>query len=783
MVLEVLRRGLWGGWLSHIVSGHILAGLFVAVGGMVVSLPVSAQDATGPDAPVEVAQAAPGQPALDTIFTTARKRVEPLQDTPVAATVLSGEQLTLGFYNDLKTLQFPAPNVNIAGIGTFPNAVSISIRGITNADIDSSIDPPVAVFVDGVYLARPAANSLDLFDVEAIEILRGPQGTIFGRNTTAGAIQVRTRRPSGEFGFRGRITAGQFGRIDIRTSVEAPIVKDKVAAKVAFLSQNMDGYYRSAVTGERLGSEDIIAIRPILQFTPSDAFDLTIIGEYQRNKSEVRPQQNASTATQTLCVVFGECGIPFGEGNEYLVPIDRPFEIDVETWGVTVEANWDVGPGTITSISNYREIEEFVPFDVDATPANLFFTTRDQPHEQYSSELRFASTAWDRFGFVAGVYYFHQEYTLERRTWIFTDPATATPNVSVTGQKHDSFSVFFEGNYDVTDKLVFIAGGRWSWERKNFFQQPFFPGEPGPLIDVDPVSWDNFGPKIGVEYHWADDLMTYFTWSRGFKSGGFNGRCGQSITCLRAYDPETVDGFEVGLKGEFFDRRMRVNLALFWNEYEGLQRTVIVPLIGAANPQETVTDNAATATIRGIELEVTALPFEGMQIDLGLGVLDAKYGDFCADLNGASPSIVMPTSTCGDVLFAGDLGGDGIPDWLVDEDLSALELARAPKFTFSLGLTYTFAVGNMGDVILNARWAHASKMFLDANNRSQRKSTNLIDASISFEDADGRYRVSVFGRNLTDDVYLSSETLVANLLNSRTSNPPRRWGIEIGWDL
>lgn len=749
----------------------IVAAFFVTIG--------SSGDAVAQDE----AAANPRQGYIEEVFSTARKRVEPLQDTPVASTVLSGRALELSFYNDLKTAEFPAPNVNISHISSYSNAISVSIRGITNADIDSSIDPPVALFVDGVYLARPVASSLDLFDVEAIEILRGPQGTLFGRNTTAGAIQVRTQRPTDEFQFKGKITAGKFGRIDIRAAVNIPIIEEKVAARIAFQSQNMDGYYTSAINGSKLGSEDILAIRPTLQFTPSDTFDLTIIGEYHRNQTEATPQSNSSDTTQALCIVFSECGTPLNSGNDYLVRLSGVDKIDAEIFGITVEANWDVGPGTITSVSNYRDTSEFIPVEVDNTDADLFFTSRAQPHKQYSTELRFASTEWDDFSFVGGIYYFHQEYVLTRNTWVFTDPAVAPPLVSITGQDHDSFSVFGEGSYDVTEDLTIIAGGRWSWEEKDFFQQPFFPGMAGALVDVDPVSWSNFGPKVGLEYHWSNDLMTYFSWSRGFKSGGFNGRCGQALTCNRNYDPETVDGFEVGLKGDFLDNRLRANVALFWNSYKDLQRTVIVPLPGAANPQETVTDNAATADIRGIEIELTAVPFEGLQFDASVGVLDAEYGRFCADLNGASDFAMVPTSECGAVVLAGDANMNGLLEYLVDEDLSADNLTRAPKFTFSLGVTYDFQVGNSGSVIINGRWSHNDKTFLNTRNRSLRGSVDLVDASISYEDIEGRYRVTFFGRNLTKEVYLNSETLVPALLNTRTVNAPRRWGVEVAWDL
>ncbi len=734
---------------------------------------------------------------LETIMSTARKREEPLQSTPVSSTVLSGEKLQMTYHNDLKTLAFPAPNVNIAFVSSFANAISIAIRGVSTSDIDSTIDPPVALFVDGVYLPRPVATSLDLFDVESIEILRGPQGTLFGRNTSAGAIQIRTKRPTDEFGITGRIRVGEYGRIDVAAAINVPIVEGKVAARIAVMSQNMDGYFRSSIDDSKLGAEDILSIRPIIQFTPSDTFDLTIIGEYHRNKGEPIPQVNQSPGGRLLCLLHGFCGTEIGEADDYVVPSSAILPggsrgapaiglIDVETFGITVEANWDVGPGVITSISNYREMDDLFLYDPDGTVYPMFWVDRDQPHEQVSSELRFASTAWDSFDFVAGIYYFRQKYELTRNTFLaIPAPEPVTHLLSLTSQVHNSFSIFGEGNIHITDKLTIIIGGRWTTEKKNFHQEAFGPfPNTGPQFD-DERKWNNFGPKAGFEYQWNDDMMTYFTYQRGFKSGGFNGRCGQTSSCTTPFDPEIVDGFELGLKAEFFDRKVRTNLALFWNEYKDIQRTVIVPLLGAANPQETVTQNAASSTIRGIELEVTALLVEGLQFDFSLGYLDAQYNEFCADVNGSAFFDMAPTSGCnGDVVQVNNLddpGGAAL--YLVDEDLSDFTVARAPKVNLMFGLTYEFPVGNMGNIVMNGRVTYTSKLFTDESERSQRRSVTLVDASITYEDADGRYRISVFGKNLTGELYANSRTLVPPLFDTRAVNAPRRWGVEIGFDI
>lgn len=723
---------------------------------------------------------------IEEVISTARKREEPLQDTPVASTVLGGQALDLKFHADLKTLEFPAPNVNIATVSAFSNAVSLSIRGISNSDIDSTVDPPVAVFVDGVYLARPVASSLDLFDVEQIEILRGPQGTLFGRNTSAGAVQVRTRRPSGEFQTRGKVTVGEYGRTDIRASVDIPIA-DGVNGKVAILSQNMDGYYKSAIDGKDLGAEDILAIRPMIEFTPNERLDLTIIGEYHRNKSDPRPQQNQTPPNKLLCLLHQFCGFDLGDGNEYRVEADDPGFIDATIWGITTELNYQLDAGIVTWVSNYRDTDEDVVYDPDAVLYPMFLVDRQQPHEQYSTELRFASTAWEKFDFVTGVYYFHQEYDLERNTFLaIAQPEPVAHRLSFTGQEHDAWSVFGELNYHVNDALTLTVGGRYSDEEKKFYQEPFgaFPNT-GPRVN-NKESWSDFGPKFGLQYRFNPDLMAYATYQKGFKSGGFNGRCGQVVTCLLSFDPEEVDGYEVGMKAEFFENRVRTNLALFWSEYDDLQRGAIVPLPpGAVNPQETVTDNAAAATIRGVELEITALPAEGLQLGLSLGYLDAEYDDFCADVNGAAVYASQPTSNCGGaVTQTTNLDNPGGPGaYLVDEDNSDFSIARAPKWNITVNATYDFLLGNGASIILNGRYTWVDELYTDVSEQSLREDVTLVDASISYEDAQGRYRLSVFGKNLTDEVYADSRTLVPPLFDTRAVNAPRRWGVEFAWNL
>ena len=294
--------------------------------------------------------------------------------------------------------------------------------------------------------------------------------------------------------------------------------------------------------------------------------DLTFIGEWHQDKSHIRPQKNYSGPNRSLCSNHGYCGVPFDEGgkhDDFDADVIEPGFVDVDIYSITKEFNWELDKGTVTWLSNFRDTEETWVYDADGVGAyDMFLVDRRQPHQQYSTELRFASTAFDRFDFITGVFYLHQEYDLERRTGIGSDrlsppnpDAFVIPLYSITGQKHDAWSVFGEVNYDVTEQLTVTVGGRYTDEKKDFYQQTFavYPNS-GPRQDYS-RSWEDAGPKFGLRYQITPDVMTYATYQRGFKSGGFNGRCGQQATCNRSFDPEKVDGYELGFKADLADNR------------------------------------------------------------------------------------------------------------------------------------------------------------------------------------------------------------------------------------
>ncbi|TNE43485.1 MAG: TonB-dependent receptor, partial [Sphingomonadales bacterium] len=327
---------------------------------------------------------------------------------------------------------------------------------------------------------------------------------------------------------------------------------------------------------------------------------------------------------------------------------------------------------------------------------------------------------------------------------------------AITGQTHKNFAIFGQVDYELTDRLGVSLGGRWTTEKKDFFATLFSPfPNLSQQFDLD-EDWSNFGPSAGLDYQLTDDALIYASYSRGFKSGGFNGR-GGTPGALGPYDEESVDAFEIGLKADWFDNALRTNLALFHSKYDDLQRTIIRNLPGSANPQETITDNAASATVQGFELEVTAVPTTGLQLDFAAGYNDASYDEFFADVN-----------------------GDG-----TETDNSDLDISRAPKWTLRAGASYEADLGDAGLLTFRGDWQRVGSQNLLASGAPSGRiaSYQIIDASIRWDHPNDQFYVSAFVKNLNDEVYALSFTPVGGLFAFHNISPPKRFGVTIGYDM
>ncbi|MCF8710300.1 TonB-dependent receptor [Rhizorhapis sp. SPR117] len=682
---------------------------------------------------------------LSTIVVTARRREERLQDVPVAVTAIGAEKFEQMFANSFADIDQVAPNVSFdLALASTIHTPAGSIRGIGTVEIDSATDPAVPIVVDGFTYARLAGSMLDLFDVERIEVLRGPQGALFGMNTIAGAINIVSQKPTGEFGGKAQVRIGNFGRLDMRATLDFPIAPGLLAGKVSVLSTKSNGYWHNLATNESVGGDNTFAIRPKLLFTPSDELEMVLTGEVIRTRPGIIPFSNFSTSDQVLAQIGFQGTDSNGKPLE-----DQPFTVfnnDFRTKNffdaklLILNASYDAGWGEFTSITGYRKTKENLGADVDATSLILLHTPRATDAEQFSQELRLLSSVTDRMDVLIGGYYNWWKYfTLD--DWAFGENIFLTGD---TAQRSETKALFGQVNYKLTDRLRVTAGGRYTWINKTFDRMPV--GVPD-RVNAS-AKWSSFSPEVSVDYKFSGGNMVYAKWARGFRSGGFNGRANQLLT-IGPYGEEIADSYEVGLKSELLDRRLRLNIAGFYINYRDLQTTQVVPSPGGAG-FDTLIVNAGKVGIKGIEVEMTAIITPQLRLSASVGYLDAKYKEFMSDLN-----------------------NDG-----VSEDASFLELPRAPEWSVNISPSYETDVGDFGSLLFNVNYSFTPQIQTNVQNIVPREATHLVDASITLTTADERFSFAIWGRNLTDQLYVGQAFPVGDITNFGRFAEPRTYGAE-----
>jgi iron complex outermembrane recepter protein len=773
---------------------------------------------------------------LEEIVVTATRRAESVQDVPIPVTAISGDRLERSYAQDARDLNGIAPNVQLQPVGAFQNAAAFYIRGVGSTDIESATDPGIATFIDEVYQGRVSTALQDFVDVVAVEVLRGPQGTLFGRNAIGGVVHLKHAEPDlAETYFGTSALMGDYGRFDVKAVGNLP-VSDTVALRVAAKSTNSDGFYKNRHPGgPDLNGQERITVLPSLKWTPSDDWDIVLRGEYNRTRDDswanipynACPSDPRTTAPFTggndvvidfIAGVFGDpeaaasyCGREVSR-RSFNVRHDQPIGSfsNFDVWGITGQVNRHLdGLGTVTYIGNYRSVEEDVANDFDNTAYNIFHTQRIQDHYQFSHELRFASDFSDRVKLVTGLYYFEQEYDMDQ----FTRGALIAPATEIFGnsvQLNQAWAAFGQVDWNLTDQLALTLGLRYSSEEKEFehcgvgFGDPVtrtcqLPGTTTSTLLTAKEKWTDTSPRIGANYFITDSVMAYASWAAGFRSGGFNGR-GNTASSIGPFDAENADNYEIGIKADLLDNRVRVNASAFFMKYEDRQRATIRPAPGGAG-QETVTDNVGSTENRGFELEVTALLTESLTANLTLGYLDAKNKDWCSAVLGVTPTADAPTgfNQCGTAIEVLTPGG-GSAGFLVPIDVSSLPPPQSPEWQARVDLMYEFPLADTGNVTLVGTWMYSDEVSivsagLPAGTMNGivnydgtfinpiRDASNIFNASATWRSVNEDYRVSLFVKNVTNEIYASTGTFVAGLFNFVQANQPRHWGIEVAYRM
>ena len=688
---------------------------------------------------------------IEEIIVTAQKTAQDVQTVPIAVTAFTEEQLRVNRMEAMvdvaqRTPGFVATEVNPAE----PNLV---IRGIGSEGIDSNAagDASVVTFIDGVYIGRGGGANLDLLDLERVEVLRGPQGTLFGKNVVGGLVHLVTRKPSEDDFVDVSATFGNEDRVEFRSRFNKAL-SENVFLAGAIGSRRHDGYSRNQTTGRDVDDEDILAARASLRYLPSESLELLLTADVTRQDQAGKPRDNdCDPAFQGGVHCVGVNPDP----RTMNAVIDGHLDRDVE--GISAEVNWTAPFGTVTSITAYRQAEfDFEdPFFSNPVnpPAQIESINRNlEDSSQFSQELRLAFSALDeRLDAIAGVYFLYEEIDRdERLDQRFPAPAQTGRASFPQDVESDSTAVFGEIGFDITSTLRAIAGARWTWESKDVRVQGILlegPGLPPPLavpFDVDASeSWDAFTPRFVLQWTLFDDAMLYASAARGFKSGGFQGTAGTAESAVTAYDPEYAWAYEVGAKTRWLEDTLQVNIAAFRIDHEDLQVSQLVPLCCV------VIGNAAEAQIDGWEVEVVAKPLPGLDVNASYAALDAEFDKFEAG---------------------------------VTADNSGNTLPRAPKRKFNLGLQYTWPVANLGEAFVRVDWTDQSKIYFEASNTplEVQGGYDLLDARAALRSPDGTWEVALWGKNLGDDLVKTHVVAFGPFRQElNTYQAPRTYGMTV----
>jgi iron complex outermembrane receptor protein len=703
------------------------------------------------------------QSGIIDIVVTARKQSESLQDVPMSISAVAGKDLENAGYTELNDVARLSGNVFFEAADR--SKPQIYIRGVGTRSYDAGSDSSVGIFVDGVYLGRFGAMDMDLMDVERVELLRGPQGSLYGRNTIGGAISVVTRDPSST--VKGRLS-GELGASDIggdwlyslNAAISGPIAGDDVRGSLSVTRRYRAGYQPVSIANIRGGSEDAWSGRGKLMVNLGDA-TLRLSADYSHLDGPplvLVPNQLGGAADNPGPVTPGFV-TPAEPTDPYHFSMDTPGQgIVKETYGGSAQLNVPFGAFELTSITALRKLKLSELDDLDGTTLPFQVYVADEDGQQFSQELRLNYKS-DTLSVLVGAYYSKEDVT-RTETINFGPASFLSALVSPAPLQWDfgldleskSSALFGQIQWEPVERLSLTFGGRYSWDEKNvvFDTRSTVPGF---IISnfTTPISrkWHSFDPSVSLSYKFNDDVMGYVSYTSGFKSGAFQFIAVAPTIAQQVANPESVDSFEAGMRTTLLDRHLRLNAAVFSMNYRDLQQLRLVQF--APGVSSVLTTNAANSRIKGFEVEGRAVFDSNWSLDFSYGYLDARFKAY----------VFSPTL-----------------------DFSGNRMQRAPESTLSLGLNFEAKTG-LGDLSTRLGYAYRSSIFFEADNnvadpQSSEGPLGLWDASLNLKN--GNWTIGIWGRNLTDERYRRQ------VLNS-TGNAqrgiwaePRTFGARISYD-
>ncbi len=747
---------------------------------------------------------------LEEVRVTAEKLRGDVQDIPIAITSFSSEDMEQLSVNQIKELVAFTPGLTATPGPNGGNEGLFFIRGIGQADGNAATDPGVGTYLDGVYLGRTSGASLDTLDLQRVEVLRGPQGTLFGRNTIGGAINVVTENPSLD-GFHGKVKGSIMDRdgYKLQFVANAPL-GDDAALRVSGLNTQRDGWGESVYNNDTFGDEDTTAGRVKFLWNANDSMQFILSADATKARGTSLPtvltafdtsQELPHMGATPLAAPFppDSAGERSNDTKDIFASIDPQNDMDV--WGTSLHFNWDLQWARLSSITAYRDMETFTTQDFDAGAYATYDNFMDQAQEQFSQELILAGEAFDdRLEWLAGLYWYEEEvdYTnginLGHNTNLFPFSWEKLDGRGIQNNQRfnldvESQAVFFHLRYRITDAFSLTVGGRYNEEEKtqdfdffidntdgifSFIPAPipgnpawpnpgyiqlFTPGEITPTLSPNnpflppnvPTSynesWEEFTPKVVLDWQASEDILFFLSYAEGFKSGGWNGRPQDTFAEVPTYEPEEVTSYELGMKSTFADGDVVFNASYYFSDYENIQLLVLNPGSGFFE-----TNNAAQAEVQGIEFEVSARLMDSLQVFWTGSWIDAEYTelDLEARISGIDDNDMLPLT---------------------------------PEYSTSLGLQYTASLGDAGALIARGDYSWQDDIAYGAANGQYEVEDDygLLNLRLSWLSRSEQWTVAGWVRNATDEEYFSNGQDVVNGLGVAFAGVgrPREYGLDV----
>lgn len=728
---------------------HLLSAAIVALGANLAVEPALAQAA----------------PMLEEVVVTARKREESLQNTPLSIKALGAAELEDRNILSLGDLPSAVPNMSVQS-SISRNTAGVFIRGIGGVGRSITTDPGVGLYIDGVYLARAQGGMLEMLDVERIEVLRGPQGTLYGRNTIGGAVNFITQKPDIEPSLQVKVGAGNYDLVTASATADLPLVKDTLLSKFAVSYANRDGFTTNVFSGDKWDDKNYFGARADFRWLASDTVTVDLSMDMSRRREESSGAQCVLQKPDAPLILLADYMIGLGYADacsaaeqlgDLKFSVDSPSRDDMEDIGGAATISWDLSPDlAFKSITAYRKLEWELFEDFDASPVPIFSSRGDDAEqEQVSQEFQLTGdNLGGRLNWTTGLYYFDEDVSRPAYSdfYLIGDFYQRVRGASTT-----SYAAYGQASFELADNWSLTAGIRYTEEERAFSNMEVVTatGEVRDVVNVDDT-FDAVTPMLNLSWQATEDMMLYASWSQGYKSGGFNSRVSlEDPESLEPYQEETVDSYELGLKSTWLDQRVTANMSAYYSKYDDMQLQTTD--VAANGSPLSLIRNAGESHILGLELELDVLLTSNWRIGIGYGLTDAEYDTF----NTLDP-------------VTGEY-----------EDLTYLEFANTPEHSASVSSEWVLPMQNdwLTESRLRLDYAYSSSYFTDTDNTEafKRDALNMLNASLMFDFNGGTTSVHFWGKNLTDEIYYRFGYSLGDSFGTgaRFFGEPRTYGVSL----